>query len=159
MNRTEFLEFVSKNFNIGGDAMRLIDNILQYAERIVDLAERREFLNDTLMGHDWPHRRGNRKNYTVMEEPAMTVHELTREQLIELKQHMLCEQGSPSYGELADADELVSDEAAFAELTRPIFQKMTSSVRPGNERKGVFYEQKTPYSGYHDTVWVSHWNT
>lgn len=30
--------------------MRLIDNILQYAERIVDLAERREFLNDTLMG-------------------------------------------------------------------------------------------------------------
>ena len=30
--------------------MRLIDNILQYAERIVDLDERREFLNDTLMG-------------------------------------------------------------------------------------------------------------
>lgn len=50
MNREEFLEFVSKNFNIGGDAMRLIDNILQYAERIVDLDERREFLNDTLMG-------------------------------------------------------------------------------------------------------------
>lgn len=50
MNREEFLEFVSKNFNIGGDAMRLIDNILQYAERIVDLDERREFLNDTLLG-------------------------------------------------------------------------------------------------------------
>ena len=49
MNREEFLEFVSKNFNIGGDAMRLIDNILLYAERIVDLDERRGFLNDTLM--------------------------------------------------------------------------------------------------------------
>ena len=46
----------------------------------------------------------------------MTVHELTREQLIELKQHMLCEQGTPSYGELADADELISDEAVFAEF-------------------------------------------
>ena len=44
------MELVSKNFNIGGAAMRLIDNILQYAERIVDLDERREFLNDTLMG-------------------------------------------------------------------------------------------------------------
>lgn len=43
----------------------------------------------------------------------MNVHELARDQLIELKQHMLCEQGSPSYGELADADELVSDEAVF----------------------------------------------
>ena len=50
MNREEFLEFVRKNFNIGGAAMRIIDNILQYAERIVDLDERREFLNDTLMG-------------------------------------------------------------------------------------------------------------
>ena len=39
-----------QNRVFGGDAMRLIDNILQYAERIVDLAERREFLNDTLMG-------------------------------------------------------------------------------------------------------------
>ena len=34
MNREEFLEFVSKNFNIGGAAMRLIDNILQYAEKL-----------------------------------------------------------------------------------------------------------------------------
>lgn len=46
----------------------------------------------------------------------MTVHELSRGQLIELKQHMLCEHGSPSYGELADADELISDEATFAEF-------------------------------------------
>lgn len=50
MDREAFLEYVCKNFNIGGDAMRLIDNILQYAERIVDLDERRGFLNDTLMG-------------------------------------------------------------------------------------------------------------
>lgn len=46
----------------------------------------------------------------------MTIHELTRDQLIELKQHMLCRKGSPSYGELADADELISDEAVFAEF-------------------------------------------
>ena len=49
MDREAFLEYVCKNFNIGGDAMRLIDNILQYAERIVDLDERREFLSSTLM--------------------------------------------------------------------------------------------------------------
>ena len=84
----------------------------------------------------------------------MTVHELTREQLIELKQHMLCEQGSPSYGELADADELVSDETVFGSSMPPNFQKMTFSVRPGNEEKGVFYGQKTPYSGYYDAVRV-----
>lgn len=50
MTREKFLEYVSKNFNIGGDAMRLIDNILLYAERIVDLDERQAFLSDTLMG-------------------------------------------------------------------------------------------------------------
>lgn len=49
MDREEFLEYVNENFNISGDAQRLIDNILQYAERIVDLDERREFLSDTLM--------------------------------------------------------------------------------------------------------------
>lgn len=53
----------------------------------------------------------------------MTVHELTREQLIELKQDMLCEQGSPSYGELADADELVSDETVFAEFDATKFSE------------------------------------
>lgn len=53
----------------------------------------------------------------------MTIHELTREQLIELKQHMLCEQGWPSYGELAYADELVSDEAAFAEFDATDFSE------------------------------------
>lgn len=49
MDREAFFEYVCKNFCIGGDAMRLIDNILQYAERIVDLDERREFLSSTLM--------------------------------------------------------------------------------------------------------------
>lgn len=41
----------------------------------------------------------------------MTVHELNRDQLIELKQHYLTEKynGNVSYDDLADADELVSD--------------------------------------------------
>lgn len=45
----------------------------------------------------------------------MTFNELNRDQLIELKQHMLCQRGDPSWGELADADSLISDEEAFAE--------------------------------------------
>lgn len=49
MNRTEFLEYVAKNFNIGGDAMRLIDNILLYAEKIADPDERHAFLSNMLM--------------------------------------------------------------------------------------------------------------
>lgn len=41
----------------------------------------------------------------------MRLDELTREQKIELKQNMLFERlDNPSYGELADADHLVSDE-------------------------------------------------
>lgn len=48
----------------------------------------------------------------------MNVTELTREQLIQLKQRYLTDWyddigQSPSYGELADADALVSDETAF----------------------------------------------
>lgn len=69
----------------------------------------------------------------------MTVHELSRDQLIELKQHMLCEQGSPSYGELADADELISDEKVLRNTVTPTLWKMTSSARPDNEWKGVRY--------------------
>lgn len=49
MNRKESLEYICQNFDISGDAMRLIDNILQYAERIVAPDERRAFLSDTLM--------------------------------------------------------------------------------------------------------------
>ena len=45
----------------------------------------------------------------------MTFNELNRDQLIELKQHMLGQWGDPSWGELADADSLISDEKAFAE--------------------------------------------
>lgn len=48
----------------------------------------------------------------------MTFNELNRNQLIQLKQALLCkwyeedpdEKGSPSWGELAEADSLVSDE-------------------------------------------------
>ena len=44
----------------------------------------------------------------------MNVHELNREQLTELKQaHLMESEDWPSYGELADADELVSDEVIF----------------------------------------------
>ena len=46
----------------------------------------------------------------------MTVYDLNRDQLIELKQSILCDHGSPSYGELADADEIVSDDAVFSEF-------------------------------------------
>ena len=49
----------------------------------------------------------------------MTVSELNRNQMIELKQSYLCqhydecEDRSPSYGELAAADELVSDKIIY----------------------------------------------
>ena len=47
---------------------------------------------------------------------AMSVRELNRDQLVQLKQNYLCEiQHSVSWGELAFADELVSDEKIFAE--------------------------------------------
>ncbi len=50
----------------------------------------------------------------------MTVKELTREQMLALKQAYLTERldreenRSPSYGELADADELISDEEVLS---------------------------------------------
>lgn len=49
----------------------------------------------------------------------MNVNELSREQLVELKQNYLCELADKrngegvSYGELASADELVSDDEIF----------------------------------------------
>ena len=48
----------------------------------------------------------------------MDVHELNRDQLVQLKQSILCdrEQGT-SYGELAAADELVTDEEVFNKFT------------------------------------------
>lgn len=46
----------------------------------------------------------------------MKVTELSREQLIELKQSYLCDNGyEPSWYELATADNLVSDETVFEE--------------------------------------------
>ena len=45
----------------------------------------------------------------------MNVHELQRDQLIELKQRYLCEHGNPSWGEMADSDELVADQVIFDE--------------------------------------------
>lgn len=44
----------------------------------------------------------------------MTVKQLNRDQLVSLKQQMLTDNGKDvSYGELADADNLVSDEEVF----------------------------------------------
>lgn len=45
----------------------------------------------------------------------MNVHELQRDQLIELKQRYLCEHGDPSWGDMADSDELVADQMIFDE--------------------------------------------
>lgn len=51
----------------------------------------------------------------------MSLEELTRDQITSLKQNMLIEQAdrgerdAPSYGELADADEIVSDSAVREE--------------------------------------------
>ena len=56
----------------------------------------------------------------------MRVTELNREQLTELKQSMLCdavdEMGeSPSWGDLFEADELISDERVFEEYSNTDF--------------------------------------
>lgn len=51
----------------------------------------------------------------------MNVRELSREQLIELKQGYLTQKGNPSYGELAAADELVPDETIFEEYSATEF--------------------------------------
>lgn len=53
----------------------------------------------------------------------MSVEELSREQLIELKQNYYCNvlNNNASYGELADIDNLVSDEEIFKEYGGIIF--------------------------------------
>jgi hypothetical protein len=33
MNRIEFIEYVNKNFNVSIEFLRLLDNVLNYAER------------------------------------------------------------------------------------------------------------------------------
>ena len=46
----------------------------------------------------------------------MSVYELSKNQLIELKQNYLCEvQKNVQYGELCDADNIISDEEIFNE--------------------------------------------
>ena len=56
----------------------------------------------------------------------MTVEELNRDQLIQLKQEMLMERMDaegdyPSWGELADADSLISDEDVQSQFAGTIF--------------------------------------
>lgn len=56
----------------------------------------------------------------------MTVQELNRDQLIQLKQQMLMERmdaegDSPSWGELTDADSLISDEDVQNQFSGTIF--------------------------------------
>ena len=51
----------------------------------------------------------------------MLVEELTRDQLIELKQNLLCQRDSTSWGELAEADSIISDEEVFKEYDGTIF--------------------------------------
>ena len=59
----------------------------------------------------------------------MKVTELSRDELIELKQRYLMEkrdeahEDEPSYGELASVDELISDDEVFAEFDYIDFEK------------------------------------
>ena len=54
----------------------------------------------------------------------MSVYELSKNQLIELKQNYLCVvQKNVSYGELCDADNIVSDEEIFSEYGNVEFSK------------------------------------
>lgn len=50
MNRGETLAYIQENFSIGGEAKRLIDNILQYAEKIEDRTGRYVCLRELLAG-------------------------------------------------------------------------------------------------------------
>lgn len=52
----------------------------------------------------------------------MDVRELNREQLIQLKQNLLCErEPNVSYGELAAADELITDAEVFEQYAGTSF--------------------------------------
>lgn len=54
----------------------------------------------------------------------MTVQELSRDQLIALKQAYLCEtEGAVYWSQLADADEQVPDETVFREYAGTVFGK------------------------------------
>ena len=58
--------------------------------------------------------KGVKKTLIFYREEIMSVYELSKNQLIELKQNYLCEvQKNVSYGELCDADNIISDEEIF----------------------------------------------
>ena len=68
----------------------------------------------------------------------MTVYDLNRDQLVELKQHYLTEQmdargESPSWGELADADDIISDEEIYNEYAGYEFGSDDFSSSAGQE--------------------------
>lgn len=68
----------------------------------------------------------------------MTVFELNHDQRVTLKQSMLCkrmEPASPSYGELAFADELISDEDMLAEFAGTEFSE-DDFLGSGNNAEG-----------------------
>lgn len=71
----------------------------------------------------------------------LEVRGLTRGQLLELKQCLLfdrmVENGDwPSYGELANADETITDEAVLRPMRGPYSRRTTSAVRSGCEGGG-----------------------
>ena len=60
--------------------------------------------------------KGVKKTLIFYGEKIMSVYELSKNQLIELKQNYLCEvQKNVSYGELCDTDNIISDEEIFNE--------------------------------------------
>ena len=69
----------------------------------------------------------------------MTVMDLTKDQMEELKQSILCdhlereEKRSPSMGELADAMELVSDDEVIAQYGETEFTEDDFFCSAGNE--------------------------
>ena len=50
MNANEFLEYIEENFNISGEALRLIGNILDYAEIHIEPIEQYGYLCEMLEG-------------------------------------------------------------------------------------------------------------
>lgn len=68
----------------------------------------------------------------------MTVYDLNRDQLEELKQHILCERydergETPSWGELADVDDIISDEEVYEEYGGTYFSPDDFSSSAGEE--------------------------
>lgn len=50
MNRSDFMNYIAENYNIAGEAFRLIGNILIYAEQNFSGDEQYRFLCDMLDG-------------------------------------------------------------------------------------------------------------